>query len=466
MEIHNNLSAKMTLQHQLSLNANVLQSLEILRMPLQELREMVVQKSYENPLLEMNESDSDFEEDAIEIVSAKEADTDSDGDIDTTVNEIYSAGVNAEVEKLTEGQAKTQTFKEMLYEQISVINMDEGFAYICKYLVDCLDRKGYFYDDPGDIAKAVGIREFDVMQALYAVQSLEPAGVGARNLQECLMLQLMRGEHFNQYTIRLAKDGLDLIAQNDVESIKKLLMLDYNEAVAVCNIIRGLNPIPSQGFYTGEDGAEVIPDILVKEIDGRFALIYNRKTLPMPQVNNDYVKMLRKNGNDTSAYLNEKMAEAKYLIGAMQKREKTLTLIVEQIVKAQPEFFAGGKNLVPMTMESIASQINLNVSTVSRAVQNKFVSCAAGTIELRRMFESGLKGKNSDMISVSMIKRLIETYIKEENPISPLSDEKICKALQSVDIDISRRTVAKYREELGIASSAARKAKHKAITGA
>lgn len=466
MQINPGFSMEQTQRQQLTLNAGILQSLEVLRMPLQELNELVTQNIYENPLLEIDTqregSSEDFAPVPLEDSEAAEEtlypeERSENAPLDVQTREIWRGSENREGLDPGSLGRKEVSFTEMLDEQIGALKLDPDFAALCRYLVACLNRKGYLYEDPASIAEGLSCPVFDVMQALYLLQSLQPTGVGARSLQECLLLQLVESRHFNEYTIKLVKEGLPLMAANDIHGIVKLLGLSKEAAIETCNFVRSLHPIPSQGYYTGEQDLSIIPDALIKKDAGGFVIVMNDTTVPRLELSREYCNMLGGADPSASTYLQEKLADAKRLIKAVGDREKTLTRILRKVVGMQPEFFEDGFTLHPMSMATVAEALELSNSTVSRAVGGKYIICTAGTVELKSLFTSGVNSSKGEPFSNSFIKMQLKKFISGEDPKHPLSDEHLREALQVLNIDISRRTVAKYREGMEIPSSPKRR---------
>lgn len=465
MQINHGFSMDQNQRQQLTLNAGILQSLEVLRMPLQELNDLVTESIYENPLLEIEsqreDSNEDFapvpleEQDAPDTLHPEERP--ENAPLDVEMREIWKNGESREGLDPANLGGQEVSFTEMLDEQIGALRLEPDFAALCRYLVACLNRKGYLDEEPANIAEALGCPLFDVMQALYMLQSLQPPGVGARSLPECLVLQLVESNHFNEYTIRLVKEGLPLLAANDIPAIARLLGLTREEALKVCNIVRSLHPIPSQGYYTGEQDLSIIPDALIKKDESGFVIVMNDTTVPRLELSREYCDMLAGADPAASSYLQDKLADAKQLIKAVGDREKTLTRILRKVVELQPDFFEDGVTLYPMSMASVAEALELSNSTVSRAVGGKYVICTAGTVELKTLFTAGVQNNQGETLSNSFIKLQLKKFIDGEDPKHPLSDEHLREALQVLNIDISRRTVAKYREAMEIPSSSRRR---------
>lgn len=469
MQLENRIHERMDLHQSLSLNANILQSLEVLRLPIQELKELLIAKSYENPLLELGEpiqqDESMIKGDQAAEDSATIDDPDDRAEITAVRNDIWAAG-SAGGDVFLALASRGQTFGEMLEEQLGALKLDARTAALSRYVVACLDRRGYFAEDPTEIAQLLGCETSELLYALGVVQSLEPAGVGARSLEECLLLQLTRREEQSSDRLceRLVKEGLELLAANNSKAIAALLGVDADRAHELCEQVCALNPVPSQGYDTGERRQTVIPDASVEKTANGFRVEYNRRLLPTMSLSDEYVSMIPLvEDGEAKDYLRHNLIEARQLIRAVERRESTLTRIIDQIVRQQPYFFEDGVTLLPMTLEAIAAELALNISTVSRAIQSKYITCAAGTVEIKTLFTTGLRGRSGEMVSAVMIKRKIRELIDGEDPQRPLPDENIRRRLQEGEgrVDISRRTVAKYREEMSIPSSSQRRQRYK-----
>lgn len=467
MQLDNSFGLGQEQRQQLALNAGVLQSLEILRVPLQELNELVTQSIYENPLLEINTDTETSSEDFSPVPLSELAEEapppeerHESAPLDVQVRDIWrvSEGGGEGFDPGTLSGGFEPSFTEMLLEQIGALRLDDGFAELCRYLVACLDRKGYLGEEPADIAAELDCSLFDVMQALYLLQDLQPVGVGARSLEECLVLQLVQSNHFTPETIKLVKEGLPLLAVNDLPAIAKLLGTSREAAREVAAIVRGLHPIPSQGYDTGEKDLSIIPDAVIRREGEGYTVVLNDSTVPRLVLSREYSEMLSSTRDgEAKGYLQEKMGEARQLIKAVENREKTIVRILRQVIALQPKFFDDGLTLVPMSMAQVAEALELSASTISRAVQGKYIICAAGTVELKTLFSQGVQNKQGETLSASFIKRQMGKFLDAEDAAGPLSDEDLRVALGVMNIDVSRRTVAKYREAMGIPSSSKRR---------
>lgn len=331
--------------------------------------------------------------------------------------------------EFTDPISRSQSFTAMLLEQISVMKLGPQMAALSGYLVECLNNRGYLDIDPQEIALELKLPLFDVMQVLYLVQSLQPVGTGARSLQECLILQLSETKFFNSYTIKIIKEGLALLAANDLRGLSKLLQTDICSAARYSGVIRFLNPIPSQGYDTGENDRSVVPDVSVRREGNQFSIVMNDTVIPNLELNREYCDMLGKTKDlVTKRYLKEHLHPAQTLIHAVGERNATLIRVMEYVVRKQAQFFEDGKTLVPMTLSEVAEKVGLNVSTISRAVQEKFIICAAGIIRLRSLFTSSAVSSGNTVVSSTFVKEKIQKCLKAESKESPLSDQDICMA--------------------------------------
>lgn len=461
-------------QQKLILGTEQRQSLEILRMQITDLREAVIAAVTDNPLLAMEEDEEPLEVE-FSPVALDENDEAGEGrdeeDVDDFDAEEYENCSREETFSEPKGTGEVdieafsddsteEKFLDVLLEQLIGLNLAPEFEGVCRYILESLNDRGYLDDSVEELALELGLPVFDVMQALYVVQTFTPLGVGARTLSECLMLQLVASEDFGAHTIKLVKDGLELLAKNDIKAISTLLECDMQAAQEACEVVRSLNPIPSCGYKTSGVGGYIIPDAMVRYEDGQFIIKMNDHMIPRISLHNDYCQLLQKSGDATSdAYLKAKLPEAKTFIKSLESRYDTLYHLIACIVELQQGFFLNNQPLVPMSLEHIASKLGLHPSTVSRAVQGKYIVYVGGTVSLKSLFTKGIVNEDGDIVPVERIKEKIRLFINAENSKAPLSDEDISMALKALNMKISRRTVAKYREELGVEASSKRKQK-------
>jgi RNA polymerase sigma-54 factor len=351
------------------------------------------------------------------------------------------------------------TLKDNLLFQLNVSELNDRDKKIGEILIENIDENGYLTTDINQIAMDMGIKVDRIENVLFTIQTFDPLGVGARNLKECLLIQVRGDILKNPYIESIIKDYLEDIAHNRLLKIAKDLDLDLKEVQRICDYIKTLEPKPGRCFSHNTDQVKYItPDVTIEYIDGEYIIILNDVTGPRLNINNFYKEMIRK-GNDPKAteFLSEKLNSAMWIIRSIEQRRATIYNVVESILKFQRDFFEKGeKGLKPLTLKEVAEDIDMHESTVSRATNGKYVQTPRGLFELKYFFTSGLSTNKGEVSSTS-IKAIIKDIIEGENPKKPYSDQKISDILKDKGINISRRTVAKYRDELEIPSSSMRK---------
>lgn len=327
-------------------------------------------------------------------------------------------------------------------------------------MIENIDSRGYLDIESQVIAEELRIEVSKVDYAVKLVQSMEPVGIGARNLRECLKLQIDRIGVTDVYLYKIIDEYLELLAENKFNIIAKELDIDVKKAQEYGDIIKSLNPKPSCGFYTGEEVKYIVPDAYIKKIDKEYYIVMNDELGPKLTINAVYKEIL-KNDTDKEAveYVKEKLNSAVFLIKSIEHRKTTIYRVLEKILELQRDYFDLGKTyLKPMTLKEIANSLEMHESTISRAIRDKFIYTDRGTIKIKDLFTTGISSNISgEDISTNIIKNSIKELIENEDKKSPISDQVICDILNKKDMNISRRTVAKYREEMGIKSSKGRK---------
>lgn len=331
---------------------------------------------------------------------------------------------------------------------------------ICNYIIENIDSRGYLDISSETIAEELKIKKESVDNAINIIQSLEPVGIGARDLKECLKIQIDRKGIGDVCLYRIIDEYLELLAENKFNIIAKELNIDVKKAQEYGDIIRLLQPKPSSGFFTGEEVKYIVPDAYIKKIDKEYYIVMNDELGPKLTINGIYKEIL-KNDSDKEAveYVKEKLNSALFLIKSIEHRKSTIYRVLEKIIELQREFFDFGKeHLKPMTLREIADSLEMHESTVSRAIRDKYIYTERGTIKIKDLFTTGISSSGSgEDVSTNIIKNSIKELIENEDRKAPLSDQGICDILNKKGMNISRRTVAKYREEMGIKSSKGRK---------
>ena len=455
---------KMTQEQRLILTQNMQQSIKLLQMSLHDLREYIDNEYSENPVLEVNE----------EIISYDDAQANEEMQIEDRydhkkiVEELYSDNYNDRSEKSYSGEdvsplnfiEKKISLKEYLQEQLVEVNIDQYMLTICQYIVESLDDRGYLEISIEELAEELNISEEEVEKALKLVQSLEPYGIGARNIKECLLIQSLKLNILDNIIEQMILNHLENIAENKYEVVGKDLNISPREAQRYGDLIKKLEPKPSRGFYTGEEVKYIIPDAEIKNIDGEFFILMNESVLPRLMINKTYKDVLQNNqDSETNAYVKDKINQALFLIKSIEQRKNTLHRVLECVIDKQKDFFMFGKqNIKPLILKEVAEILDVHDSTVSRAIKDKYVLTSYGTIKIKDLFASGVSSNNNnDDMATIKIKNEIKRIIDGENKGKPLSDQIISSMLGEKNMNISRRTVAKYREEIGIKASSMRK---------
>lgn len=443
------------LAQRLVLSPSMQQSLKCLQLPVLELAEYIQNEILSNPLLEVvlpKAQVSLHHEDMSKEASLP---------IELREQEVWKKARRKEDEdtlSVGELSGAGQSFTEYLYEQLGQMKLfEEYFLDKCYYLVACLDNRGYLDCALSDIARETGWALDDLEQALFSIQMLDPPGVGARNLSECLILQLAQGEAFNELTVRMAREGLDLLAVQDFDGLAKRFNVSKDEVCHAAKAIEDLNPIPARGFNDGNLIAYTVPDAVVRFEQTHLVIELNNDFLPTLSINNDYAMLLHNDDyKEAKPYITEKLSQAKALMNSVDMRNTTLHRIITELVKIQQEFFIASGPLCPITMTQLAEKLEISPSTVSRAVQGKLIQFQGKALPLRSFFTTTLHTETGDISSLT-VKQHLQNFVEREDPSAPLSDDALRLALSSSKIDISRRTVAKYRTQLGIPSASKRR---------
>jgi RNA polymerase sigma-54 factor len=331
-------------------------------------------------------------------------------------------------------------------------------AFIAAHLIDQIDEAGYLTVSLLDIANRLGVPLVRVEAVLATIQTFDPTGVGARDLAECLMLQAKEADRYDPCMARLI-DNLDLLARGELTRLKRMCDVDDEDMADMIRELRGYDPKPGCR-YGGEPAQSVTPDLFVARTKAGWAIEINATTLPRVLVNRSYYTELSGGQQDkaSKAWLSDCLASANWLVKALDQRQRTIIRVATEIVKQQEAFFLKGvAHLRPLTLRQVADAIEMHESTVSRVTSNKYVSCARGLYELKYFFTSAIQSADGgDAVSALAVKNAIKALIANEGA-KILSDDTLVELLNAKGFDIARRTVAKYREALGIGSSVQRR---------
>ncbi|WP_448663042.1 RNA polymerase factor sigma-54 [Sphingomonas sp. CJ20] len=339
--------------------------------------------------------------------------------------------------------------------------------FIAAHLIDQIDECGYLTVPLLDVATRLNVPLARAEAVLATIQTFDPTGVGARNLAECLALQAKEADRYDPCMARLI-DNLDLVARGDMARLKRLCDVDDEDLADMIRELRNYDPKPGCR-YGGEPTMAVVPDIFVARRGNGWAVEINAATLPRVLVNRAYYTEISggKQDKTSKAWLSDMLASANWLVKALDQRQRTIIKVASEIVKQQEAFFLKGvAHLRPLTLKQVAEAIEMHESTVSRVTSNKYLSCARGLFELKYFFTSAIQSADGgDAVSAEAVKSAIRSLIAQEDPKKILSDDTLVELLNAKGFDIARRTVAKYREAMGIGSSVQRR-RQKALEGA
>ena len=445
------ISLKTELRQELKLTPQLLQSMEVLQMNSQELLEYLGKLSEENPTLELSDA-PDLRSSFAELrQKASWLDAGTFGA--TFTHEEGSAMEPGALDR------ELDSLSAFLCDQLERKRLSKPLLALSKYLAEMVDEDGYLAQEDLDGLTEMKIPQAMVDQALDLLQSLEPAGVGARDLSECLVLQLSRQEKAVPYAMDIAARFLTELSRKHYGPISKALGITVSEIQAAEKAIAALEPHPGRAFQPAEPTVYARPDVFIVELEGELRVMLNEYYLPRISINGYYSDLARESDDpEARTYLKEKLRQTKWLLESLERRGSTLRRCAQAVLDTQRAFFEGRTTeLAPMSLSSLAGILELHSSTVSRAVRDKFLQCRQGTYPLRYFFSRsvGLQG-----MSRQAVKQRLMLHLKDEDPAHPLSDQTLCKLLEQEGIPLARRTVAKYRSELGIGSSTARRARN------
>ncbi|MDA3935903.1 MAG: RNA polymerase factor sigma-54 [Actinomycetota bacterium] len=456
-----------SLRQKVTLSPQVYQGLSILAMPVAELAQLVEAEMLENPTLEVEELESEAEE-APEEREERDAEDERAWDEWLEMYDDLDASEtnaprdpNAEAVNTDEFVGGILTFDEYLISQIGMLDISKDVAHAAQAIIGSLDADGFFDGLLSEIALQTGVSSKVVDEALKVVQQLDPPGVGAIDLAGALCLQMEYLEINEPLLDTIVRDHLDDIAANHYRKVARLLKVDEAEVRRVVEIMRTLNPRPAGAFSPGPSPGYIVPDLTLRRFDDDWLIIPNNEAAPALRVSPRYRSMLRSGSradDETRRYLKERIRSAESFIRNVDRRKDTVSRIAEIILEVQAEFFEDGKGpLRPLRLEDVAVEIGVHLSTVSRGVTAKYMDTPYGLFELKHFFSGGYRTSSGFDIAATSIKQRLRELVLEEDAAKPISDQRIAELLRQEGVTVARRTVAKYREELAIEPSWARR---------
>lgn len=425
-----------------SLSPSQVLSASILQLNISNLEQKILDELEKNPILDQNESEPEKNSDA---------EDDNSVDFEEDPNEYEPANIYEKKESNDFDGALPQRvdFIENLIFQLDEFNLYEWERLIAEEVLWNLDEKGYLAIDPILIADRYDSTEEKVMNVIKKVQKLEPLGVAALNLQDCLLIQIQDKKE-NSIVFQILSNHFKDFVNNRFEILQKKLSISKEDLAMALDKIKKLNPKPGEGKFH-IDVESVIPDLVILQYENSWKIIVNDSWMPELTLNQEYVSMLDQTdvAIDTKKYLKEKFNSANWFIDAIEQRRKTLVSVMKAIINRQSSFFKDGTgDIRPMKLQDIANDIQMDISTISRSTRGKYVDTPFGIYELKSFFSEGYTLDSGDTISTKTIKQLLKELIENENKNSPLTDTDLAKQLKSKGYPVARRTVAKYRENL------------------
>lgn len=443
-------SLKAELRQELKLTPQLLQSMEVLQMNSQELLDYLGKLSEENPTIELSDA-ADLRASYAELrqkASWLDAGTFGASFTHEEGGAMEPGATDRELDSLS----------AFLCDQLERKRLPKPMLALTRYMAELVDEDGYLAREDLEGLTAMKIPQAMVEQALDILQSLDPAGVGARDLAECLVLQLSRQKETVPYAMDIAARFLTELSRRHYGPIMRALGITLPEIQAAEKAISALEPHPGRAFQPAEPTLYVRPDVFIVELEGELQVLLNEYYLPRVSISSYYSDMARASDDaETRTYLKEKLRQTKWLLDSLERRGGTLRRCAQAILDTQRPFFEGKTSeLAPMSLSTLAGALELHPSTVSRAVRDKYLQCRQGTYPLRYFFSRSV---GQDGMSRQAVKQRLLLHLKDEDPAAPLSDQTLCELLGKEGIPVARRTVAKYRMELGVGSSTARRAR-------
>ncbi|EOQ1832175.1 RNA polymerase factor sigma-54 [Escherichia coli] len=469
---------QLRLSQQLAMTPQLQQAIRLLQLSTLELQQELQQALESNPLLE--QIDTHEEIDTRETQDSETLDTadaleqkemPEELPLDASWDTIYTAGTPSGTsgdyidDELPVYQGETtQTLQDYLMWQVELTPFSDTDRAIATSIVDAVDDTGYLTVPLEDILESMGDEEIDIDEVeavLKRIQRFDPVGVAAKDLRDCLLIQLSQFDKTTPWLEEarlIISDHLDLLANHDFRTLMRVTRLKEDVLKEAVNLIQSLDPRPGQSIQTGEP-EYVIPDVLVRKHNGHWTVELNSDSIPRLQINQHYASMCNNARNDgDSQFIRSNLQDAKWLIKSLESRNDTLLRVSRCIVEQQQAFFEQGEEYMkPMVLADIAQAVEMHESTISRVTTQKYLHSPRGIFELKYFFSSHVNTEGGGEASSTAIRALLKKLIAAENPAKPLSDSKLTSLLSEQGIMVARRTVAKYRESLSIPPSNQRK---------
>ena len=478
------------IRQELKINPRLYQAMDLLYMPLLDLQQHLKQELLNNPFLDLveDEEEDEAEDEQQEENSLSQADAEKDREGEIDWEEILLDGFDTAGGRREEHEEReyyepvtvaTRDLSDHLRDQVSLLELTPRQMLLADEFIGNIADDGYLACPLEDIVSALNDvvtqaaegmdRDIDDLplytlpeaeQMLETIQSLDPPGVGARDLRECLVLQLKEAGLEQSVPYRLVRDCFDELINHRWSEISKRFGMSAQDVQKAADEIAKLDPKPGLRFSSGDDNY-IIPDLIVDKIDGKYHVFLNDANLPRLKLSKAYQEIARdkkKFDGENKEFISNKLNSANWMIQAIEQRRQTMLKVMNYIVERQRDFFEKGvQHLKPLTLREVAEVINMHESTVSRVTNEKFVQTPRGVLPLKFFFSSGLATADGDDVSARGIKAQLQKLVQDEDPRHPLTDQAIVNILRESGVQIARRTVAKYRDQLGVLSARMRK---------
>lgn len=456
------------LRAELSVRPDLIQSLKLLMEPILNLEQVLRQNLAENPLLE------EIEEQEEEIIppevpeparkndeKLKEIDWQEYlGDENEWVSGHYRDFSESDDERTERIQIVEKTLYDHLFEQLGYTRLSDEEIEIGAYIIGNIDDSGFLQSNIDRMAKELQKNPETIEKVLKVIRKFDPPGIASLDLRECLLAQLEEQGFKDSLAWELVDEHLYTLDKKSVSQLSKLTGASPERIQTALDIIKALSPRPAQGQFV-KAAVAVVPDVIVEKMDGDYVVFHNDRNLPKMRINQSYRSLIRRGNKTPEAtknYVREKLEQARWLINAINQRRSTMINVMEAIIEEQIDFFEHGEDHIkPLTMEQIADKVGMNVATISRVASGKYVQTPLGVFEIKYFFNTGVSTATGEDLSKRVVKNKIQAIISGENQALPLSDQEIANVLKTDGIKLARRTVTKYREELGIKSARFRK---------
>jgi len=478
MDIKLGLHQGLHLKQQLVMTQRLQQALKLLQVPTLELEQILRQELQVNPLLEEVDPTEELEEEAsqdevtAEEVAAENPESPSGEDSSEASehidwDEYFKDGFRTAVveqelddeDQIERPPVYVPSGQQTLKEQLHLVVTDPLEREIGEYIIGCLNEDGFLACSLGEIATFFEVDQDQVAKVLLVIQEFDPPGVGAQDLPECLLLQLRAKNREDSPEAHVIRHHFEALKTRKFGDIARGMKITPSEVQQIAERIGELDPKP--GLSTTQEGARpIVPDLVVEKVDDDYVVYLNDTNLPRLRVSKAYESQLRGSHQDANAvqFIDEKKRYAEWIIKTIEQRRRTMIKVMEAIVREQQEFFEHGAiALRPLTLQQVANAIGMHESTVSRVTRQKYVQTPRGVFPLKYFFSAGLDTQRGEEVAAKAVKMMIKEIVDNENPARPLSDKKIVDMLEERGLKIARRTVAKYREQLGILNARMRK---------